>query len=176
MQDHLRLQRLSGSLYWVALVLSVVLPIVVLVFAGKGVTDPASLLLRAPTVPPDTPVTTGQAGLVGAVALVSVLPMVAALRAMVRLFDRYRAAEVLSEANADAILRIGRAMMLVAAFTLLVPTVQTLILSWHAPQKTLAIGLDSGTLGFLMASGLLTVIGWAMREAARVKAENEEFV
>ena len=28
----------------------------------------------------------------------------------------------------------------------------------------------------LMAAGLLTVIGWAMREAAEVKAENEGFV
>ena len=30
--------------------------------------------------------------------------------------------------------------------------------------------------GFAMAAGLLTVIGWAMREAARVQAENEGFV
>jgi len=36
--------------------------------------------------------------------------------------------------------------------------------------------LDQGTLGFLLAAGLLTVIGWAMREAAAVKAENEGFV
>jgi hypothetical protein len=36
--------------------------------------------------------------------------------------------------------------------------------------------LDQGTLGFLMAAGLLTVIGWAMREAAAVKAENAAFV
>jgi ABC-type transport system involved in cytochrome bd biosynthesis fused ATPase/permease subunit len=40
----------------------------------------------------------------------------------------------------------------------------------------LSIGLDQGTLGFLMAAGLLTVIGWAMREAAAVKAENAAFV
>ena len=45
-----------------------------------------------------------------------------------------------------------------------------------APERTLSIGLDSGTLGFLMAAGLLTVIGWAMREAAAVKAENAGFV
>jgi hypothetical protein len=176
MQDHQRLQSLSGILYWVALVLSVVLPLLVLVYAGKGVTEPASLLSRAPSVPPGTVVTPAQAGLVAAVALVAVLPMVAALRGMVRLFSRYREAKVLSPENAETILRIGRAMMLVALFTVLVPMLQTLILSWNAPQKTLAIGLDGGTLGFLMAAGLLTVIGWAMREAAAVKAENEGFV
>ena len=176
MQDATALRKLSGLLYWIALALSVILPFVVLLYAGKAVTDPASLLARTPALAPDTPVTVPQAGLVAAVALISVLPMVAALRAMVRLFACYREGEVLSPANADAILQIGRMLVLVALFTVLVPTLQTLILSWTAPQKTLAIGIDGGTLGFLMAAGLLTVIGWAMREAAAVKAENESFV
>jgi Protein of unknown function (DUF2975) len=176
MQDTRRLQGLSGLLYWVALVLSVLLPLLVLIYAGKGVTDPGSLLSRAPQVAAGTPVTTLQAGLVAAMGLVAVLPMVAALRGMARLFGRYREAEVLSAENADTILQIGRALVLVAVFTVVVPSLQTLILSWNAAQKTLAIGIDGGTLGFLMAAGLLTVIGWAMREAAAVKAENAEFV
>jgi hypothetical protein len=176
MQDSPRLRTLSGTLYWVALVLSALLPLLVLVHAAKGVTDPASLLSRAPQVPAGTPVTTLQAGLVAAVALVSVLPMVAALRGMVRLLGRYREADVLSHENAETILFIGRAMLLVALFTILVPTLQTLILSWGAAKRTLVLGLDSGTLGFVVAAGLLTVIGWAMREAAQVKAENEGFV
>jgi len=176
MQDSTSLRKLSGLLYWVALVLSVVLPFVVLLYAGKAVSNPASLLSRAPTLAEGTPVSLTQAGLVSAVALVAVLPMVAALRAMARLFARYRDGEVLSPTNAETILQIGRALVLVALFTVLVPTLQTLILSWNAPQRTLAIGLDSGTLGFVMAAGLLTVIGWAMREAAAVKAENEGFV
>ncbi|MBP9047146.1 MAG: DUF2975 domain-containing protein, partial [Tabrizicola sp.] len=117
-----------------------------------------------------------QAGLVAALALISVLPMVAALRRMVQLFGAYRDGEVLSRDNADTILRIGRNLLIVAAFTVLVPTLQTLILSWSAAQRMLSIGLDQGTLGFLMAAGLLTVIGWAMREAAAVKAENAAFV
>ena len=176
MQDHSRMQTLSGILYWVALVLSVALPLLVLLYAGNWVTDPASLLPLAPGLPSGTVVTSAQAGLVAAIALVSVLPMVAALRGMVRLFARYREGEVLSPGNAETILQVGRAMLVVALFTVVTPTLQTLILSWTAPQKTLAIGLDSGTLGFLMAAGLLTVIGWAMREAAAVKAENEGFV
>ena len=176
MEDAMRLKKLSGVLYAVALTLSVVLPILVLVYAGQGVTNPTSLLSRAPMVPPETPVTPGQAGLVAVIGILAVLPMVAALRSMARLFGRYRVGEVLSHANADFILRIGRNLLLVAVFTVLVPTLQTLILSWNAPQKTLSIGLDGGTLGFLMAAGVLTVIGWAMREAAAVKVENEGFV
>lgn len=176
MGDLERLGKLSGILYAAALALSAVLPLLVLVYAGKGVTDPASLLSRAPMVPAGTLVTKAQAGLVGALGLVAVLPMVAALRAMARLFSQFREGVVLSAENALTILHIGRALVLVAIFTVLVPTLQTLILSWNAQQKTLAIGIDSGTLGFLMAAGLLTVIGWAMGEAARVKAENEGFV
>lgn len=176
MQDQSRLQSLSGILYWVALVLSVALPLLVLVYAGKWVTDPASLLPRAPGLPAETRVTPTQAGLVAAVALVSVLPMVSALRGMVRLFARYREGDVLSAENAETILQIGRAMVLVAVFTIVTPTLQALILSWNAPERTLSVGLDSGTLGFLMAAGLMTVIGWAMREAAAVKAENAGFV
>lgn len=171
-----RLKKLSGILYVVALALSVILPVLVLLYAGRGVSDPASLLALAPLVPAGTPVTQVQAGLVAAVGVVSVLPMVAALRAMARLFGAYREGEVLSPGNAATILRIGRNLLIVAVFAVLAPGFQALILSWHAPQRTLSIGLDGGTLGFLMAAGLLTVIGWAMGEAARVKAENEEFV
>lgn len=176
MQDQTRLSRLSDMLYWTVLVLSAALPMLALFYAGMGVLEPASLLARAPEVPAETLVTRGQAGLVAAVTLVSVLPMVATLRAMARLFDQYRTGEVLSQGNADTILGIGRAMILVAVFTILTPTLQTLILSWNSGQRTLKMGLDSGTLGFLIAAGLLTVIGWAMREAARVKVENEGFV
>jgi hypothetical protein len=176
MPDRSRLVRLSNALYWTALSLSVVLPLIALLFAGLGVADPASLRSAHPAIAPETPVSRVQAGLVAAVALVAVLPLVAALRAMAQLFDSYRSGIVLSAANADTILRIGRALILVALFTVLAPTLQLLILSWSGPSRMLALGLDGGTLGFLMAAGLLTVIGWAMREAALVKAENEEFV
>jgi Protein of unknown function (DUF2975) len=176
MQDLPRLHRLSATLYWVALVLSVLLPLFVLAYAAKAVSDPASLLARIPSLVEDTTVSRVQAGLVAALALISVLPTMAALRAMTQLFGRYRDGEVLSEANAETILGIGRALVLVAVFTVVLPTLQILILSWNAEQRTLSIGLDGGTFGFFMAAGLLTVIGWAMREAARVKAENEGFV
>ena len=176
MPDQSRLQRLSETLYWTTLALSVVLPLIVLYYAGKGVADPGSLLAQFPGLPADLIVTRAQAGLVAAVAIASLLPMLAALRAMTRLFDRYRMGEVLSHANATTILTIGRALLAVAAFTIAVPTLHALILSWNAPQRVLSIALDSGTLGFAIAAGLLTVIGWAMAEAARIKAENEGFV
>jgi hypothetical protein len=171
-----RFLRLSQALYWTALVLSVLLPLLVLLFAGRAISDPSSLSPLIADLPHQMPVTRLQAGLVALVSLAAVLPMVAALRAMARLFSCYQTGDILSDANAATILSIGRALLLVSLFTVLAPTLQTLILSWNAPQKTLSIGLDGGTLGFAMAAGLLTLIGWAMAEAARIKAENEGFV
>jgi Protein of unknown function (DUF2975) len=176
MPDSLPIARLSGWLFWVATILAYALPLMVIVAILRGFFDPAILLRQYPVLDPTIPVSAFQGTLVAAIAVVAVLPMIAAFLAMGSLFNRYRKGEVLSDGSADDILRIGRAMLFVAAATVLVPTLQILVLTWTAPARTLQIGLDGGTLGFLLSSGLLTVIGWAMREAARVKAENEGFI
>jgi hypothetical protein len=176
MPGPIRITRLSNWLYWAATVLAYVLPLIVIVALLRGYFDPDILLAQYPELPTDTTVTPFQGALVAAISVVSLFPMIAAFLAMARLFNRYRRGEILSDGSADDILRVGRAMIFVAAATVMVPTLQVLVLSWNAAQKTLRIGLDGGTLGFLLSAGLLTVIGWAMREAARVKAENEGFV
>jgi Protein of unknown function (DUF2975) len=176
MPDQSRIIRLSHWLYWAAMILAYLLPLVVALVILRGFFDPETLLRQYPTLDAGTPVTLLQGALVAAVAVVAVLPMVAAFLAMGSLFNRYRRGEVLSDGSAADILRIGRAMLFVAAATVLVPTLQVLILSWGAGQKTLQIAVDGSTLGFLLSAGLLTVIGWAMREAAQVKAENEGFI
>ncbi|WP_309666440.1 DUF2975 domain-containing protein [Tabrizicola sp.] len=176
MPDLNRIVTLSSWLYWTAMVLVYLLPLIVIIAVLRGYFDPATMLAQYPVLAADTPVTKVQALLVAAIAVAAVLPMTSAFLAMASLFNRYRRGEILSDGSADDILRIGRAMLLVAAATVLVPTLQVLALSWNAAQKTLQIGLDGGTLGFVLSAGLLTVIGWVMREAARVKAENEGFV
>jgi Protein of unknown function (DUF2975) len=176
MPDFPRITRLSNMLYWFATVLAYALPLIVIVTLLRGYFDPNTLIAQYPVLPVGTTVTPFQAALVAAIAVISVFPMIAAFLAMASLFNRYRRGEILSDGSADDILRVGRAMLFVAAAAVLVPTLQILVLSWNAAQKTLQIGLDGGTLGFVLSAGLLTVIGWAMREAARVKAENEGFV
>jgi Protein of unknown function (DUF2975) len=176
MSDPARIARLSQALYWTATTLAWVLPLLIVVTILREIFDPGLLLDRFALIPRGTEVTPVQAIMVAAIAVAALIPLIAALMAMGRLFDRYRQGEILSDGCADDILRIGRAMLFVAAATVLVPTLQVLVLSWNAPLRVLQIGLDQGTLGFLLSAGLLTVIGWAMREAARVKAENEGFV
>lgn len=178
MSDLTRISKLSEWLYWAATVLTYVLPLLVLAGILRGWVDTASLTKRFPELAEGTVIAPVQGLLAALVAAVAVFPLIAAFMAMSSLFNRYRRGEILSDACADDILRIGRAMVFLAAATVLVPTLQVLVLSWQSPpgQRVLQVGLDSGTLGFLLSGGLMFVIGWVMREAARVKAENEGFV
>lgn len=172
-----RIARLSSWLWWTCAVLAVVLPAVVLLAILRGWADAADLLARFPALPPSTPLTATQVALAALLGAVSVVPLVAACLAMRRLFGRYRSGEILTDACARDIHRIGLALLAVALATILIPTLQLLALSWRAPTgRILAIGLDGGTLGFLLAGGLLTVIGWVMGEASRLREENEGFV
>jgi Protein of unknown function (DUF2975) len=176
MSDQTRLVRLSGQLYWMATVLAYALPLLVIGSILRGVLYPDALLRQFPALAKGTEISAVQGALSAMIAVVAVLPMIAAFMGMSRLFNRYRQGEILTDDNAEDILRIGRAMLFVAMATVLVPTLQLLVLSWNATPRTLQIGIDGGTLGFVLSAGLLTVIGWAMRDAARVKAENEGFV
>jgi len=178
MPDLNRITRVSAWLYWASAVLAYVLPLKVIIAILRGWFDPASLPARFPLLADGTIVSPFQGTLVALIAVLSVFPLIAALIAMQSLFSRYRRGEILTDGCATDILRIGRAMFLVAAATVLVPMLQYLALSWNAGQgkRVLQIGLDSGTPGFLLSGSLLFVIGWVMREAARVKVENQGFV
>ena len=97
---------------------------------------------------------------------------------MRRLFGVFARGEVLSLAAATRILSIGRGLVALAGLTILVGAAQSALLSMAAPpgQRLLAIGISQSEVGFLLAGGLMTLIGWAMAEAAAVAEENRGFV
>ena len=97
---------------------------------------------------------------------------------MRRLFDGFRAGEVLTPAAAARISAIGRGLALLAVLTVVVGAAQSVLLSLAAPpgQRQLAIGISQSEIGFLLAGGLMTLIGWAMGEAAALAEENRGFV
>jgi hypothetical protein len=176
MSDERRIHTLSTWLHWTALALLIILPSTLMVVLIRGWLSPDDLLAQFPGVtervsPPTALVVT----LIGAFGLP---PLLSALDQARRLFARYQTGEILSDACAGHIHSIGRMLVILAVLGVVVPMLQVLALSWGNPpgQRMLQIGLSSGTIGFFMAGSLLTVIGWVMREAARVKAENEGFV
>jgi len=74
--------------------------------------------------------------------------------------------------------RIGTALVVMAVAHVLGNTVIVAALTWDNPagQRSLAVGFGSTECLLLLAAGLMTVFGWIQSEAARLNAENEEFV
>ena len=175
MQRADRLRRLSHWLFWTSTVLAWLLPLALIAKIAKGVYDPATLVARFPALPPGTVVSPFAGNMVAALAVAALFPMIAAFMAMRSLFDRYRRGEILTDACADDIGRIGRALFVVAAMTVILPFLQLIVLS--APgQLVFGIGVSDSTLGFLLSGGVLIAIGRVMGEAARLAEENRGFV
>lgn len=80
--------------------------------------------------------------------------------------------------TARRVLRIGQGLLLLAVFEVLSHTAIILALTWNNPpgQRSLAITLDGTELFLLLSAGLLTLFGYIQSEAARLTAENREFV
>jgi len=173
-----RISRLSTVLFLTSSALIGLFPVVFIYGLYLGWTDPAWLSGMFAGVPVDqgyTPLKSMLVVLAGALALP---PMLMAFWHMRSLFDRYRAAEILTDACARHILRVGQALVAVAIVGVLVPTLQILILTAGNAEGTrqLSIGIDGSTVGFLLAGGLLVVIGWVMREAAVIAEDAKGFV
>ncbi len=173
-----RIARLASWLYWAATGFGIALPLAFGVALFKGWSDPAFLAARFADLPAATTVGPVKALLVIAAGALALPVLLAALWQMRALFRRYGAGEILTDACARHVLRIGQMLVALAALGVAIPTLQRLILTWDNPvgQKVLAIGLSSDTMGFLLAGGLLFVVGWVMGEAARVAADNAGFI
>lgn len=113
-----------------------------------------------------------------AVGLVTAALLMWILDRMRRLFGLYRRGIVLTADCARLIRQIGTGLALVAAARILATPLQTVILTANAPpgQRQVALSLSSDAIGLLLAAGLITLIGWAMAEAARIDEENRGFV
>jgi amino acid transporter len=178
MQDMDRVARLSGWLYWVSVVLLVGLPLVVVIQLAKGWADPSWLAGRFAGLPDGTRVTAETVTGVILLGALTLIPTMVAFRQMMGLFTRYRRGEILSDACATHILRVGQALIVLAALKVLVHTGQILILTAANPpgQRQLVVAISDDTLWLMLAGALFVAIGWVMREAARVAEENEGFV
>lgn len=116
-----------------------------------------------------------------AVKLLGLVPMGIALWILVlmrRLFGLFRDGRALSEGAATAVGRMGRALVLLAAMGLVVPTLQILVVTLDEGPglRQLSIAFGSGEVGLALAGGLMAVLGAAMREGAAAARENASFV
>lgn len=168
-----RVTRLAGILHAVSLVFLVLIPVSVAGVVLLVALGTASFLV------PEGVSATGLYLWAGvAVGFLPVLALLWVLDTLRTLFACYREGDVLTAQSAHLILRAGKGLIWLAALNVAVQPFASVLLSWQAPpgQRELAIGIGQAEIGFLFVAGLLTLIGWAMSEAARQADENKAFV
>lgn len=110
--------------------------------------------------------------------LISPVILFLTLNEMRKLFGAYVQGQVLTQASARLIQRVGQGFLALAIVPFLIKPVQSVLLTLANPpgERSLAVGLDSDMIFFAISGGLIMVIGWAMREASDIATENKSFV
>lgn len=170
--------RLSTWLYYATSALIFGLPLALIVALGLGWPGNQGIIAAFPDIPAETILNPFKAGLVLALGALGLGVLLAAFQQMRALFDSYRHGEVFTPRAARHIRNIGLWLIALALVGVVVPTLQQLALTYDNPagRKVLSIALSGDTLSYVLAGGLLVVIGWAMRGAAEAVAENAGFV
>lgn len=173
-----RVRRLAGVLYYGTLVVMAVVVFGSIATLAMAYPTQAMLQQNFPSLAVSPDITDRLIMASVAFSLVPAVVWVWTLLQMRQLFGCYKTGAVLTDRSARLIQRIGVGFMGIALVQLALFPVQGIILTWANPvgERALSIGVNSDTLGFLIAAGLMTVIGWAMGEAAQVDAENKGFV
>ena len=172
------MRRLSGGLAIGATVLAALIPLAALGIAARGGLNGEALLSSLDPLPPGTEASRGEVLICLGLAAVAVLAAVWALDAVRRLFTLYAQGRALTIQAARVVGEVGRAVTALAVLGVLVPALQGLIVTFDNPAgaRELALSIGTGSIGLLLAGGVMTVMGVAMRQAAAQRAELEGFV
>lgn len=109
---------------------------------------------------------------------VSLCALLYTLWHMGRLFRLYRRDRPLSETSARTTRHIGLGFAAQGLLGVFGGTIEGLILSIDAPvgQRMISVAVDSQDVAFLLAGGVLVLIGLVMAQAMEAVRENEAFV
>ena len=171
---------LSRLLQTLSLAILALLPAAIL--AALVITTPRELLLSGALGDrPFTPETLPGAPLIWAALAVTFLQVAALLYAlwqMSHLFANFGAGLIITPQSAQRLFRTGQGLAGAALLGILADPVQSVLLSWQMGpgQRRLVIGLSMPDILFLVAGGLLVLVGYAMREAVALQDENRSFV
>lgn len=80
--------------------------------------------------------------------------------------------------TARRVIRIGQGLLALAIVEIVSHTAIILALTWNNPagERTFSIAIDGTGMFLILAACLLTLFGYIQSEAARLMAENREFV
>lgn len=95
-----------------------------------------------------------------------------------QLFMSYEKGEIFTSQAAGHIRLVGLAMVISTVLSVAFHTLGSVLLTYDNMEgsRALVVSLSGNTYWLLLAGGLLIVIGWVMREAARLSEENSQFV
>lgn len=175
MQNLHRVAKLSGILRWITIATMVALPTGIVVGLLATPLTPDHWYIDQPVSPDATRTQLAISLLLG---LISLAILLFTLNAMRQLFEAYRDGEVLTDYCARLIQQIGQGFLALAAASFVIRPIQSVLLTMANPpgQRSLAISVNNEMIFFVLAGGLIIVIGWAMREAADAASENRAFV
>lgn len=154
------------------------IPVTVIAMLFQIAPKPENAAMLFPNLPRSEAISSTQLWLAIALGAPTILALLWTLEQMRRLFRSYHLGMVLTSQSARLILRIGLGLAIIAVLTIITGMAQSIVLSWAEPegQRALTIAISDSEIGFFLAGGLLTLIGWAMQEAAMIADENRGFV
>jgi hypothetical protein len=169
---------LSRRLFWLTSLAMVFMTLSYLIWMAGMIADPAKFADQFPYLPKATVLSRSKVFVVVVVFALEMAHLIFAFDQMRWLFGRYLEGQVLTAVAAGHIWRIGQALVAIGFIVPVILPPQHVILSADNPvgQRVVRWVLSSDNLIILLTGGLLTVIGWAMTEAARAAKENEGFV
>ncbi|WP_050761261.1 hypothetical protein [Jannaschia sp. CCS1] len=178
MDNLLQTRRIARPLSYLTTAALFAYPVTLAVLALSGYFDAAYLRdAYASTTLPDV-IPKGTWVAVYAIALVSVALVCVLLWNIRALLVLFAIGDVLGAEVAHRIRRIGGLLLALAIYGVVSNTLTILALTAANPPgaRSLAIGVSNTDLFLFLAAGLMTVIGLAMSEAARIAAENRGFI
>ena len=170
-----KVSKLARVLGWLTVAGMILLPLAIIVTMASGPLTPEALNIHLP-VSPDATATQILAAV--GIGLINPIILIWTLNEMRKLFASYSHGEVLTDRCARLIQHIGQGFLALAIANFVLRPVQMVLLTMANPlgERVLAIGFNSDMIFFGLSGGLIIVIGWAMRAASEVAAENRAFV
>lgn len=172
-----RIATLSQVTRVTALVIAVALPLAGLFYWGFA---PAETLAGTALVPSTwlTEFGWGQRLLATLLALLPVLPLSWGLLRLATALEAFRQGRPFGLAAAAGMRDFAIGVFACTVLKVISGALLSVVLSWNAPagQKQLAISVSSDMLLMLLVGAVLTLVGWALAEAAAIAEENAQFI
>lgn len=172
-----RIAALSQVTRVAALIIAAALPLLGLAWWGLA---PAETLAGAAMVPATwvAEFGLGQRLLATLLALLPVLPLSWGLLRLATALDAFRQGQQFGLVAARGMRDFAVGVFACTLLKLVSGALLSVVLSWNAPsgQKQLAISISSDMLLMLLVGAVLTLVGWALAEAAALAEENAQFI